>query len=221
MPAYFRQLPEIEYPSRENDARISDYVRLKNLFKRATIREDIFSNLVFFTRYQIKGDDRPDNVAYEQYGDETLDWLILIANNIINVQSEWPMTQQTFYNFLLERYGTEEAFLQTHHYETLEVKNSEGQIMIPKGLYVPSDYTASYYDPFLREYVERRDIVREVTNFAYEEEKETDKRNIFVLRNEYLNIILDDIEDIMAYKKGSTSYVSRTVRRTDNIRLYQ
>jgi len=221
MPAYFRQLPEIEYPSRENDARISDYVRLKNLFKRATIREDIFSNLIFFTRYQIKGDDRPDNVAYEQYGDETLDWLILIANNIINVQSEWPMTQQTFYNFLLERYGTEEAFLQTHHYETLEVKNSEGQIMIPKGLYVPSDYTASYYDPFLREYVERRDIVREVTNFAYEEEKETDKRNIFVLRNEYLNIILDDIEDIMAYKKGSTSYVSRTVRRTDNIRLYQ
>lgn len=221
MPSYFRQLPEIEYPSREGDARISDYVRLKNLFKRATIREDIFSNLVFFTRYQIKGDDRPDNVAYEQYGDETLDWLILISNNIINVQSEWPLTQQGFYNFLLEKYGSEEAFLETHHYETLEVKNSQGQIMVPKGIYVPSDYSASYYDPFLREYVQRRDIVREVTNFAYEEEKETDKRNIFVLKNEYLNVILDDIEDIMAYRKGSTSYVSRTLRRTDNIRLYQ
>lgn len=43
MPAYFRQLPEIQYPSRTTDSRISDYVTLKNLFKRATIREDIFS----------------------------------------------------------------------------------------------------------------------------------------------------------------------------------
>lgn len=94
MPAYFRQLPELQYPSRGSDARISDYVTLKNLFKRGTIREDIFSNLVFFTKYQIKGDDRPDNVAYELYGDETLDWLVLISNNIVNIQTEWPMTQQ-------------------------------------------------------------------------------------------------------------------------------
>lgn len=221
MPAYFRQLPELQYPSRGKDAKISDYVTLKNLFKRGTIREDIFSNLVFFTKYQIKGDDRPDNVAYELYGDETLDWLVLISNNIVNVQTEWPMTQQAFYNYLIEKYGSEEGLEDVHHYETMEVKNSLGQVIVPKGLKVPEDYTAKYYDWNLQDYIERGDVVRTITNYVYEDEVQTQKRNIFTLKNEYLHVILDDIESIMKYEKGSTQYVSRTLKRTDNIRLYQ
>ena len=220
MPAYFRQLPEIQYPSRGSDSRISDYVTLKNLFKRGTIREDIFSNLVFFTKYQIKGDDRPDNVAYELYNDETLDWLVLISNNIVNVQTEWPLGQESFYNYLLEKYNTEEQFQSVHHYETIEVKNSQGQIMVPSGIIVPEDFTTSYYDPFLQEYIERGNITSAVTNYEYEDNIQTQKRNIFVLKNQYLSVILDDIEDIMQYQKGSTQYVSRTLKRTDNIRLY-
>lgn len=221
MPAYFRQLPELQYPSRGSDARISDYVTLKNLFKRGTIREDIFSNLVFFTKYQIKGDDRPDNVAYELYGDETLDWLVLISNNIVNIQTEWPMTQQAFHNYIIEKYGSEEGLEDVHHYETIEVKNTVGQIMVPKGLRVPEDYTAKYYDWNLQDYVERGDVVRTITNYVYEDELQTQKRNIFTLKNEYLGVILDDIESIMKYQKGSTQYVSRTLKKTDNIRLYQ
>jgi hypothetical protein len=221
MPAYFRQLPELQYPSRDSDSRISDYVTLKNLFKRGAIREDIFSNLVFFTKYQIKGDDRPDNVAYELYNDETLDWLVLISNNIVNVQTEWPLGQESFYNYLLEKYNTEDQFQSVHHYETVEVKNSEGQIIVPSGIIVPEDFTTSYYDPFLQEYVERGNIVSAVTNYEYEDNIQTQKRNIFVLKNQYLSVVLDDIEDIMQYQKGSTQYVSRTLKRTDNIRLYE
>jgi hypothetical protein len=221
MPAYFRQLPELQYPSRDSDSRISDYVTLKNLFKRGAIREDIFSNLVFFTKYQIKGDDRPDNVAYELYNDETLDWLVLISNNIVNVQTEWPLGQESFYNYLLEKYNTEDQFQSVHHYETVEVKNSEGQIIVPGGIIVPEDFTTSYYDPFLQDYIERGNITSAVTNYEYEDNIQTQKRNIFVLKNQYLSVVLDDIEDIMQYQKGSTQYVSRTLKRTDNIRLYE
>lgn len=220
MPSYFRQIPELEYPSRAGDAQISDYVRLKNLFKRATIREDIFSNLMFFTKYQIQGNDRPDNVAYKVYGDETLDWLILITNNIINIQTEWPLTQEGFHNHLLEKYGSEAGMLDVHHYETIAVKNTVGQIMIPKGIYVPEDFVAKYYDPSLKEYIERRNVVNAITNYAYEDELQTKKRNIYVLRNEYLNVILDDIEDIMAYKVGSSQFINRNLIRTENTRLY-
>lgn len=221
MPAYFQQLPEIQYPSRTSDSKISEYVTLKNLFKRGKIRDDIFSNLVFFTKYQIKGDDRPDNVAFEIYGDETLDWLILISNNILNIQTEWPLQQEGLYNFLLEKYGSEAGFQNVHHYETIEVKNSVGQIIVPKGIYVPSNYVAKYYDSFLNQYVERSNVVRTITNYEYEDNIQTQKRNIFVLKNEYLNVILDDLENIMKYQEGSTQYISRTLKRTDNIRLYQ
>ena len=220
MPAYFRQLPEIQYPSRSNDSRISDYVTLKNLFKRATIREDIFSNLTFFTKYEIKGDDRPDNVAYELYRDETLDWLVLIANNIVNVQTEWPMGQEAFHNYLIEKYGSEEELQNIHHYETIKVVNSEGQVMYPAKLIVPENFTVSYYDPFLEEYVQRGDIVRGITNYEYEDELQTNKRFIYTLRPEYLDTILSDLDAVMRYERGSTQYVSRTLKRTDNIRLY-
>ena len=220
MPAYFRQLPEIQYPSRTTDSRISDYVTLKNLFKRATIREDIFSNLVFFTKYQISGDDRPDNVAFQLYGDETLDWLVLIANNIINVQTEWPLGQEAFHNFLIEKYGSEEALQNIHHYETIKVVNSEGQVMYPSKLIVPENFTVSYYDSFLEEYVERNDIVRGITNYEYEDEIQTKKRSIYTLKPEYLETILNDLDAIMQYQRGSTQYVSRTLKKTDNIRLY-
>ena len=59
--------------------------------------------LAVFTKYKIKGDDRPDNVAFEFYGDANLDWLVLTCNNIINVYDEWPMTQFNFENYLLEK----------------------------------------------------------------------------------------------------------------------
>ena len=82
---YFRQLPNFDYISRLSGAKISEYIQVKNLFKKAKLREDIFQNLSFFTKYKIIGDDRPDNVAYEIYDDSTLDWLILLWNNIINI----------------------------------------------------------------------------------------------------------------------------------------
>ena len=105
MSNYFQRLPDFEYVSRLPNAKISDYVKVKNLFKRGVLREDIFQNLSFFTKYEIKGNDRPDNVAFEVYGDSTLDWVILITNNIINIQSEWPMSQTDFDAYLLEKYG--------------------------------------------------------------------------------------------------------------------
>ena len=92
--------------------------------------------------------------------------------------------------------------------------------MIPKGIYVPEDFVAKYYDPSLKQYIERRDVTTTVTNYAYEDELQTKKRNIYVLRNEYLNVILDDIEDIMAYKVGSSQYIDRNLIRTENTRLY-
>ena len=86
---YFRQVPNFEYVDRTTEySAITDSVPVKNLFKRGKLREDIFGNLSFFEKYQIQGDDRPDNVAYKVYGDETLDWVVLLSNNILNVQTE-------------------------------------------------------------------------------------------------------------------------------------
>ena len=223
MSNYFKQVPDFEYVSRLPDAKISDYIAVKNLFKKAELRPDIFQDLSTFQKYQIKGDDRPDNVAEDFYQDSSLDWLVLTSNNIINIQTEWPMSQRDFDRFLLDKYGTYANLESTHHHETLEVKNSKGVVMLEKGLEVESDFSFSYYDWWLKEQktVATADLVTEVTNYQYEEKIEDAKRNIFLLKVRYLNLVTDDLEEIMTYKKGSTQYVDETLKRADNIRLYQ
>ena len=132
---YFRNVPNFEYVSREVDQKsISDYSTVKNLFKRAKIRDDIFQNLKYFEKYQIIGDERPDNVAYKFYNDSTLDWVILLSNNITNIQTQWPIPQTILDSLLIEKYGTyENLYSGIHHYETLEVKNSQGVVILPAG----------------------------------------------------------------------------------------
>jgi len=220
MSNYFSQLPDFEYVSRLPDARISDYIPVKNLFKKGKLREDIIEQTAVFTKYKIRGDDRPDNVAQELYGDPNLDWVILASNNILNVYDEWPMTQVNFENYLLDKYITYENINAIRYYETTEVKNKAGAVITPAGLQVDSNFSVTYYDA-VEEGYNTKYPVTSVTNYDYEQKLQDDKRNIFTLKPRYLNIAKDDLKEMMEYKKGSTQYKSKTLKTADNIRLFQ
>tara|TARA_B100000003_G_scaffold207966_1_gene226871 strand:- start:39 stop:707 length:669 start_codon:yes stop_codon:yes gene_type:complete len=222
MSNYFRRLPDFEYVSRLPDAKISDYIKVKNLFKKGVIRSDIFQETSFFTKYQIIGDDRPDNVASKVYGDSFLDWVVLQSNNIINIQTEWPLSQIDFDRYCLEKYGSYDTlFNGVHHYETVEVKNSNGVVIVEEGKQVPSDFSVQFFDNKLEQIITASNITTEITNYTYEEEIQTNKRNIFLLKPIYIQAVKDDIEEMMTYEKGSTQYMSGTLKRADNIRLYE
>tara|TARA_B100000287_G_scaffold432249_1_gene491144 strand:- start:234 stop:905 length:672 start_codon:yes stop_codon:yes gene_type:complete len=223
MSNYFKQVPDFDYVNRLPNAKISDYITVKNLFKRGKLADDIFQDLTVFTKYEIKGDDRPDNVADKVYEDPDLDWVILLSNNIINIQTEWPLPQRDFDRYLLDKYETYEKLNDVHHYETLECKNLGGAVVVPKGLWVESDYSVTYFDWYAKLEITKSssDIVVAVTNYEYEDEIENNKRNIYLLKPRYLNIIKDDLKEMMQYKKGSTQYLDKTLKIAENIRLYQ
>ena len=220
MSSYFSEVPNFEYVSRLPDAKISDYITVKNFFKKGFLREDIFQNLSFFTKYSITGNDRPDNVAFEIYQDSTLDWLVLMANNIVNIQNEWPLSNVDFDELMLDKYGSYDTlFNGIHHYETIEVKDARNVKIVNAGLKVESDYSVTFFD-------ERAGGMRTVTptipvtNYQYEQKVNEDKRNIYLLQPRYLQVVRDDLEDIMTYREGSTQYMSETLKRADNIRLF-
>ena len=217
---YFSNLPEFEYVNRTQRGRSEgDYSVVKNFFKRGKLREDIFQDLTFFTKYIVEGDDRPDTVASKVYDDPTLDWVVLMANNIVNVQSEWPMSQADFHAYVTNKYDEETLYSGIHHYESREVKTTDGSIIIPRGEKVGVGQSVSYYDSALGQHVRATDIAIPVTNYEFEDNLNNEKRNIFILKASYLNIVFDDLEEIMEYKKGSTQYVSETLVQGDNIRL--
>jgi len=221
---YFKHLPDFQYVNRNSskEGRSSnDYTTVKNLFKKGKLREDIFQNVTFFTKYTIYGDDRPDNVANDVYGDPNLDWVVLLSNNIINIQSEWPMSQVDFNTYLTEKYDSDtEIFSGIHHYEANEVKTTNGVVIIPSGMRVGVAQSVTYYDYWNKQSVTVTDIALPVTNYTYEEKLNNNKRDIYVLKPQYLGLVFDDLEEIMEYKEGSTQYVSETLVRGENPRLY-
>ena len=221
---YFKQLVDFEYVNRTDDGKlISDYTTVKNLFKRGKLREDIFQETTFFEKYSIQGDDRPDNVAKKVYGDSSYDWVVLLSNNIINIYEEWPLPQAGWDAYLLEKYDNNYDTLYNgiHHYESNEVKNSQNVIIFPAGVKVGAAQSVSYFDQASNQQVTVNPVSKGITNYEYESRLNDDKRNIFLIKQIYLNIIFDDIEQMMRYKKGSTQYVSKSLKRAENIRLYE
>lgn len=243
MSSYFRNVPNIDYINRnfESISSLNQYITTKNLFKRVKLRDDIFGNLNFFEKYQIIGDERPDNVAYKVYNDEVLDWIILLSNNIINVQSEWPLSQVAFDAYLFEKYGAgisnkdavyDKIYNGFHHYESIRTTTSKGAVVLEGGIrFTPGEgegfpnFKLNFLDTSSTGTVNKVSlsgdkIFRKVTNYEYEANLEEQKRGIYVLKPQYLNIIFNDIDRVMPYVEGSEQYVGPFLKKVDDIRLY-
>ena len=213
--SYFRQLPNLDYPSLANDRNSAyDYQVVKNIFKRAVVRDDIFDEITAFTKYNVQGDERPDQVAYNFYNDSGLDWVVLTTNNIVHVRDEWPMGNQDFLTYLNAKY-TEAELSNIHHYETKIIRDSSGTLIQPEGKTVPAGYTVNFLD---------NGVLRSessLTSFSFLEHETNlndDKRNIDILRTEYLGLFLENYADIMEYKP-SKQFVTDKLKKTENPRI--
>ncbi len=139
---------------------------------------EVTRNLAFFKKYEIIGDERPDQVADKIYDDPTLDWLVLIANNIINVNDQWPMSQRSFDRYLLDKYGSYQNINSIRHFESEEVKNTNGVIILKAGTQIEESFELSYYDELLGQQKFISNIAIPITNYQYEVRLEENKRNI-------------------------------------------
>ena len=213
--SYFRQLPDLDYPSLRNDRTSAfDFEIVKNLFKRAVLRQDVINDVVNFTKYSVRDDERPDQIAYDFYRDAGLDWVILTTNNIIHVRDEWPMGNQDFLTYLNGKYTSEELS-NIHHYETELLRDSGGKLIHPKGLRVPSDYSISFLD---RGVLRTESKITSFTFLEHETNLNDAKRDINILKSNYLDLFLDDFAEIMEYKP-SKQFISKKLKKTENPRI--
>lgn len=224
---YFREFPDIEYLSPLPDRKSSlDYVRAKNLFRRVKLRDDLQNVFTLYDKYIINDGARPDTVAEELYGSAQYDWVVLISANITRVRDQWPLSDRDIYRFSEEKYGIG-GLSEIKFYETTEVKDPDGKIILPAGKVVDNtfrisySYNGSFYtnNPLIlgSGVIRIPDPFVGVSNYEYEVRKNNDKRTIYVLKPSYLQQYLNDFRKIMYYGKSS-QYVDNKLIRTENVR---
>jgi len=215
---YFRELPDVEYQSFLSDAISSqDYLRVKNLFRRNKLRDDLQNVFTIFNKYEIVEGARPDTVAEEFYGKADLDWVVLMTAGIINVRDEWPLSNYQLYKYAENKYGIE-GLNDINYYETKEVKDSNGRLILPAGKDVNEDFTLNYSDNGIKVSVSGVSVRRGVTNWEYETIKNNKKSSIYLLKQGYLQQFLNDMREIMTYGLSS-EYVNESLIRTENTKV--
>jgi hypothetical protein len=210
--SYFRELPDLNYQSLLKTKHSSNaYIRVKNLFRRVKLRDDLQNSFTQFNKYYIPDGSRPDIVAEELYGSSDLDWVVCITAGIININNDWPLSSRDIYRFAESKYGTDLNSI--HHYETTEVKDDSGRVVLPARKHVDSTFTI----PKPGTDTATLNPIVGVSNYEYEVELNEKKRGIYVLRREYLRQFLNDMRTIMHYEKSS-QFVNRKLVETENTR---
>ena len=210
---YFRELPDLRYPSfLPNKTSSLDYVEVKNIFRRAKLRDDLQNNFTIFNKYEIPIGARPDTVAEDLYGSSQFDWVVLTVAGILNVRNEWPLSDRDIYNYSFDKYG--ESLNSVKFFETEEVKDSNGRMILPKGKIVDSNFTI----PKPGEPTATLNPVVGISNYEYETRLNDEKRSIFVLREEYLQQFLNDMRELMTYDESS-EFIDERTAQTENTNI--
>ena len=214
--SYFRELPDLNYQSPLSTKTSSrSYLRVKNLFRRVKLRDDLNNVFTIFYKYQIPEGARPDTIAEEIYGSSDLDWVVILTAGIINLRNEWPLDNRHLYRFVESKYGLTNIN-NIHHYETKEVKDSNGRIILPEGKRVDSTFSMVNPDNANKVNITPNPVIG-VTNWEYETLINEDKRSIYLLKRDYLQMYLNDMREIMHYDKSS-QFVNRRLVETENTR---
>ena len=216
---YFRELPNLLYQSFLPDKTSSlDYTEVKNLFRRVKLRDDLQNVFTLFDKYEIPDGYRPENVAENFYGNDLLDWVVILTAGIVNIRNEWPLSSRDIFDYSFEKYGDD--LNATRFFETKEVKNSSGTILLNKGVVVDSDFEFNYYEDTTNKYINVKgtSVRTGISNYEYETRLNDEKRSIFLLKPGYLQQFINDFRDIMIYGQSSQA-INDNLIKTENTNI--
>lgn len=212
---YFSLTPDIQYDTKPVKFPFSqsDYVIAKNFFRRFKIDEDKFSYSVFFNRYAMKESDRYDLIAERIYGTPYYDWVIILTNNIINPLFEGVLSEYQLRELTEDPDGV-------HHYETIEVKNTDGQVVLQEGLIVDQTFTTKPFvfvnqtqgNTITYSQLAGTQVTKAVTNLDYAIKENDLQREIYLLKPRYIQQFVESFKKQSFYSK-STNYVDSQLKK--------
>jgi|TARA_B100000378_G_scaffold6320_1_gene5754 hypothetical protein len=208
---YFNIVPNIAYDQKPISFPFSesDYIVAKNFFRRYKLNDDIFSQAVYFKKYAVEDGERPDTIAKKVYGNPYYDWVILLTNNVINAQYDWPLSGYDLAQVIESNF--DDPYSEIRHYEIREDIGT-----YTKGLRVDKTFYDGQHKLNIGGSIITKngnEIASPVTiadYYHYENEK---KREIYLLREKYFRGFVADFRKQNLYK-DSKDFVTKRLKQT-------
>jgi hypothetical protein len=166
---FFKAMPRMSY---KTDGKT---ISTKDIFRRVGLDRQINSTLAL-EAYYVSDGETPDMLANNFYGSSNYHWVLLLVNDIVNPYEEWPRREAELFDFTESKYGVGNA-LKDHHYR-LKANTS---IIVD-------------YDPAKILSGE----IQAVSNYDHELELNQAKRQIFILKKDFLAQFVKNYQKLMA-----------------------
>ncbi len=101
MAKYFNYFPKTFYTS-NND--VNGVEAITNIISRFAFDSQLKENTSAFYPYQVQDSDTPEIIADKYYGNVEYHWVVLLFNNIIDPQFDWPLKSDTLIDYIDKKY---------------------------------------------------------------------------------------------------------------------
>ncbi len=174
MPNYFNAFPKIYYDA----AGHGNYKLVTNLLRRVQIKRGLKDSGALFDLYDIMGEDTPESVSEQYYGDQQYYWIILLFNDVKDRFYDWPLTATQFEKYVQDKYSDVNGI---HHYEVAQ----------------SSGVTSSFDDSHKIQVNSTVSGATSVTNYDYEQRLQDKKSRIKLIRPEFLELITEEFRTLI------------------------
>ena len=186
-----RGLPELLYniSSKPLDP---DFLFVKNIWRRAEILTEYKSQVTIFNEITVRDGERPEDIATAFYNNPFYNWTVLIANDVVDVYSQWPRSITQLQDFINQKYDNPQA---TKHHVTTEVKDAKNNVIVEAGKVVASNYQISYYNGSTT--VTATPVVS-VSNEQFEFEENAKKARIQIIKPQLIEDFVENYYSILS-----------------------
>ena len=209
MSKYFNYFPKTAY-FLEEGVLSADIVT--NITARFGFEQSFKNNSVVYYEYDIQDGDTPEIIASKLYGSPERHWAVLMVNDIIDGQFDWPLDQRTIIRYIDDKYsanasagqsGTTWAQGHNHSYYQIETRTTnstntklETKIQIDANTYANVSNTSVIKTLSSGQTITITITKEPKTYYDYEIELNESKRRIKILKPEFISPIEQQIRSV-------------------------
>jgi hypothetical protein len=214
MAKYFNYFPKTFYSSNNASTGLDS---VTNIIARFGFEQSLKNNSSAFYKYQIQESDTPEIIAHKYYGNAERHWIVLLFNDIIDPQFDWPLKYDVLIDFVDAKYtanGAANTTVQSglawamstnnvQAYYKIVTKTDIDNVTLIEKIQVDANTYANVATSSTTITLQSGDAITQTitkskkTYYDYEMEENESKREITLIKNDFVKEIEKEFKKVI------------------------